>query len=464
VQYPASQGGYYLGHAGLSALDYEDLLFMLYALKYDVPNVVGVFSDYPATTTAFGNCVPKMDAQMPVNYAETWSTPPILPGGTASSAAVTCNTWIANSGYNSLFGGSTACTPNNYGSCCSNLNNIFGAQSTPASPYANCFCEADFSGFMLGGLGVGNAPLGKGAVSAYGIAPMPTVLAACNALGYNTLFWPNAVDPRADCYKPQSSGATTGGMLVPANPVAGSVRTPYVLAVTSTSATIRWRTATAAPSVVALGTSVTALAQAASADAGGGVVDHTVVLSGLTAGTTYYYAAGNASVVGTTGSSAYAFKTAPAPGGAAGSASVRFWAHGDFGTQTKGVPAAPTLDGGAQANVYAAWLAYEASTGRTADAWLALGDNAYNSGSDPCVPASHAYRDPPLRVLTCSMRALPALPSAANTSTSSSMFTPRCWAARRSTPSSATTTPTRGCTPPWPAAPTPPPSARRSRR
>ena len=40
------------------------------------------------------------------------------------------------------------------------------------------------------------------------------------------------------------------------------------------------------------------LAQAASADTGG-VLDHSVVLSGLTANAIYYYAAGNASVVGT---------------------------------------------------------------------------------------------------------------------------------------------------------------------
>ena len=378
VQYPTTSSGYYLNHAGLSSLDYEDMLFMLYALKYDVPNVVGIFSDYPATTTAFGNCVPKMDAAMPVNYAESWSTPPIL-GGSATTAAVTCNTWIANGGYGSLFAGASACTPNNYAACCSNLNAIFGALST-SSPYSNCFCEADFAGFMLGALGVGNAPAGKGAVYGYGVAPMPTVMATCNALGYNTLFWPNAVDPRSDCLTPQSSGATVGGMLVPANPVAGSSRSPYVMAVTSTSATIRWRTAAAAPSVVALGTSISSLAQAASADAGG-VLDHTVVLSGLTAGTVYYYAAGGS--LNTTGSAGYMFKTSPAPGGAAGSANVRFWAHGDFGEQTKGVPAATVLDSNAQANVYAAWLAFEASTGRTADAWLALGDNAYNTGSDP---------------------------------------------------------------------------------
>jgi len=67
VQYPTTTGGYYSGgHAGVSSLDYEDMLFMLYALKWDVPNVVGIFSDYPATTTAFGNCVPKMDASMPL--------------------------------------------------------------------------------------------------------------------------------------------------------------------------------------------------------------------------------------------------------------------------------------------------------------------------------------------------------------------------------------------------------------
>jgi hypothetical protein len=233
---------------------------------------------------------------------------------------------------------------------------------------------------MVGALGVGNAPLGQGAVAAYGLAPMSTIMATCNALGYNMLFWPNATNPKMDCYTPQSSGATAGGMLVPANPVAGSSRTPYVMTVTSTSATIRWRSATPTPTVVAVGTAAATLTQAVSADAGG-VLEHTALLSGLTAGTTYYYAAGAALATSTT--AAYSFKTSPAPGGAAGSARVRLWAHGDFGSQTKGVPAAPVLDRNVQANVYAAWLAYETSTGRTADAWLALGDNAYHTGSDP---------------------------------------------------------------------------------
>ena len=80
-QYPTTSGGYYLGHQGVSSLDYEDMLFMLYALRYDVPGMVGVFSDYPVTTTAFANCVPKMDPSMPVSWNITWppSPPPSPP-------------------------------------------------------------------------------------------------------------------------------------------------------------------------------------------------------------------------------------------------------------------------------------------------------------------------------------------------------------------------------------------------
>ena len=31
----------------------------LYALRFDVPNSVGVFSDFPGSTTVFANCVSK---------------------------------------------------------------------------------------------------------------------------------------------------------------------------------------------------------------------------------------------------------------------------------------------------------------------------------------------------------------------------------------------------------------------
>jgi glycerophosphoryl diester phosphodiesterase len=68
-----STGWAYQQHAGASSLDYEDMLFMLYALRYDVPDFSGVFSDWPASSTAFFNCVPKFEAAMPVSSNGGWA-------------------------------------------------------------------------------------------------------------------------------------------------------------------------------------------------------------------------------------------------------------------------------------------------------------------------------------------------------------------------------------------------------
>jgi glycerophosphoryl diester phosphodiesterase len=70
-----STGWAYQQHAGQSALDYEDMLFMLYALRWDVPDFAGVFSDYPASATVFLNCVPKFEAAMPVSTNAGWANP-----------------------------------------------------------------------------------------------------------------------------------------------------------------------------------------------------------------------------------------------------------------------------------------------------------------------------------------------------------------------------------------------------
>jgi len=373
-QYPTTTGGYYGGgHAGVSSLDYEDQLFMLYALKYDVPNVIGVFSDYPATATAFANSVPMMDTSMPV----AWNNPMGSLGVDPNS--VQCNTWLANGfnglpGYYAFLSGNNTClgltSASNLAPCCSGLSALFSVYNT-GSPLSHCTCESDFAGMFFGAFGVGNGPIGTGPIG----LPMSTILNTCNAMGFTGLMWPGATNSSFDC----NTYSATKMILTPNVPA--SVRAPYLMAVNSTSATIKWRSATKAASVVCLGTSVNSLVQTVSADAGG-VIEHTVVVSGLTPNTVYMYAAGVANNC-TGGSNNQRFKTTPAPGGVAGSANVRFWAHGDFGTITGGVPSSVVLDGGKQTNVYDAWLAYEASTGRTADAWLALGDNAYNTGSDP---------------------------------------------------------------------------------
>ena len=58
-----------------SLLDGLDLAVMLYALRFDVPGFAAVFSDYPASTTAFMNCVPRFEASLPVSAAQGWTSP-----------------------------------------------------------------------------------------------------------------------------------------------------------------------------------------------------------------------------------------------------------------------------------------------------------------------------------------------------------------------------------------------------
>lgn len=371
--YPNTVGGYYLGHTGASALDYEDMLYMMYALKYDVPNMLGVFTDYPATATAFGNCVPKMDPVMPVSWAKSWATPAVSISTGASSAPLACNSWLAASGYYSVLSGTNSCIPTtgNYSNCCANLNALFGAASTAAT--SNCFCEADFSGFMLGALGVGNALPGRGPIG----RPFSFVMATCNAMGYKQLYWPGATDAHYDCARTLGSANAAPSLVVPPAILPGSTRSPYLMSITATSVTIRWRTAAPAASYVAYGTSVTSLATVISADPAG-VLEHTVTLTGLSPNTLYYYAAG--SIASSTGNAAMYFKTTPPAGGAT---NVRFWVVGDFGSQSGGAPTTTVYDKGKQQQVFAAWSRYELVTGRNADAWLALGDNAYYCGSDP---------------------------------------------------------------------------------
>ncbi len=403
-QFPNTAGGYYLGHAGVSSLDYEDILLMLYALKWDVPSVAGVFSDYPATATAFANAVPQMDSAMPVSWGTTY--------GGVSSVAVPCNTWMANGlgglpGYYAFLSGNNSCVlaPGaDVSGCCAGLNTLFSVYNS-ASVLSSCLCESDFAGMMLGAFGPGNAPLGQGPIG----QTMQSILTQCNAKGYTGLIWPGATNPTYDC------NANAATKMVQTPNVPGSTRAPYLMALNSTSVTIRWRSASRAASVVCIGNSASSLTQVYSGDAAG-VIEHTVVLTNLTASTVYMFSAGASGCSST--SNNYRFKTFPAPGGAAGSANVRFWAHGDFGSQTYGVPSAVMLDSGKQASVYSAWLAYEAQTGRTADAWLALGDLAYNTGSDPL------YQYNVFNIYSSLMSRTPIYPVLGNHDVYSWMYTP----------------------------------------
>ncbi|MEI6971843.1 MAG: metallophosphoesterase family protein [bacterium] len=147
-------------------------------------------------------------------------------------------------------------------------------------------------------------------------------------------------------------------------PVPLVTRGPYLQRSSRDSIVIRWRTAPATDSRVVYGTNLAALDFTTSLLASNS--EHIVTLTNLLADTKYYYA------VGTTGSLLAAsdpgqyFFTHPQPGTPK---SLRIWVIGDAGT--------------ADANQAAVRDAFYAFNGtNTVNAWLQLGDNAYNSGTD----------------------------------------------------------------------------------
>ena len=324
-----------------------------------------------------------------INQAKAPSAPP-------SPAALRCGKFLINGspapytgypGYYAIYLGCIAGQPS--ASCCAAIEasvGLFAASNTSAYTSVNCLCEAETAGFMLGALGTaGNAPAGVAALPLLGNSG---IMQQCVNLGLfqSMVYWPtgNASNPN-DC------GA---GLVVPPNPLPGSTRAPYLMNVTSTSVVVKWRTAVPIATVVNYGTSAASLGSSVATDMVGGtgaVLDHAALITGLTAGTTYFYAvsqpaasqtvAYNVSAgASTVGNSSMYFKTAPAVNA---TASLRFWVHGDFGSQSSGAPTNQVFDSGHQAGVLASWLAYETASGRKADAWLATGDTVYNTGSDP---------------------------------------------------------------------------------
>ncbi len=135
------------------------------------------------------------------------------------------------------------------------------------------------------------------------------------------------------------------------------VRGPYLQNVTPTSAVIQWRTdLPSVGQVVIDGRTLT----------GPLATDHAIEVTGLTASTTYSYTVGTDTDVlsGLPGDPVHEVKTLPT-GGSTGP--LRLWVIGDAGTANDN-----------QRAVRDAFLAL----GEPVDAWLMLGDNAYNSGTD----------------------------------------------------------------------------------
>ncbi|HYG76299.1 MAG TPA: metallophosphoesterase [Planctomycetota bacterium] len=142
-------------------------------------------------------------------------------------------------------------------------------------------------------------------------------------------------------------------------------RGPYLQLGTPTFVEVRWRTDVPVTGRVFYGTergNLNLIKEEQSP-----TTEHSIYVTGLTPGTTYYYSIGDSSGArATPDDSTFTFRTAP-PAGAA--APTRVWVIGDAGTGTS-----------AQTRVRDAYLNFTGT--RRTDVWLMLGDNAYHSGSD----------------------------------------------------------------------------------
>jgi hypothetical protein len=145
------------------------------------------------------------------------------------------------------------------------------------------------------------------------------------------------------------------------------VRGPYLQSESHDRMTIKWRTDYNSDSVLRYGDAPENLTQTTSITEN--VTDHTVTLTGLIPATQYFYQIESTTIIGsdTAGADAnHYFKTHPSPGARS---PARIWVIGDSGTTST-----------AKMDVYNAYLTRTGST--HTDAWLMLGDNAYNSGTD----------------------------------------------------------------------------------
>ncbi|MBX7210827.1 MAG: metallophosphoesterase [Verrucomicrobiaceae bacterium] len=159
---------------------------------------------------------------------------------------------------------------------------------------------------------------------------------------------------------------TSTAVSVIVNATAGSgtlTRGPYLQKAGPARMTIRWRSSQIVIGRVRYGTSAGSLNQIA--DETAGTTEHVVELTGLTAGTTYFYSVGSAADT-PAGGIDFTFTTPPAAGTPA---NTRIWVLGDAGTANSNQTAVR--------DAFYAWTAP-----RTPDLVLQLGDNAYNTGTD----------------------------------------------------------------------------------
>jgi acid phosphatase type 7 len=137
---------------------------------------------------------------------------------------------------------------------------------------------------------------------------------------------------------------------------------PYLQQGGPNSMLVAWRTSTLSDTKLSCGTSSTNLNIIYAS--GTPVTTHTVLITGLTPNTKYYYSVTNAANTFT--SNTFYFYTAPLP---QSGKKIRFVATGDCGTALA-----------TQTNVRNAVMYYV--NGKYINGWLLLGDNAYDNGTD----------------------------------------------------------------------------------
>lgn len=142
------------------------------------------------------------------------------------------------------------------------------------------------------------------------------------------------------------------------------VRGPYMQTPTENSIIIKWRTDVATDTKVEYGTDVNNLNQSEIVSVS--ETDHTVILTGLTPYTNYFYSVGSTTAMISSPSPDFSFRTNPVPGT---KVPIRAWAIGDFGKGNT-----------QQVDVKQSYVNYS-DTVHT-DIWFWLGDNAYADGKD----------------------------------------------------------------------------------
>lgn len=151
--------------------------------------------------------------------------------------------------------------------------------------------------------------------------------------------------------------------LLATNITATLARGPYMNMALQTGVVIRWRTNVATNSKVNYGAAAGSLTQSLTDSSL--TKEHIVTLKGLTANTLYYYSIGSTVQV-IQGDAGNYFRTMPVVGS---TQKIRILAMGDMGNNSTN-----------QVNVRNAWQTFNGTS--YTDAWLLLGDNAYNAGTD----------------------------------------------------------------------------------